>query len=59
MVGDFHAQSASLQHRLGSLAKGLAAHQNLLVLIGLTFWIEIGAVLIGGDSNWDLRNYHL
>ena len=28
-------------------------------MIALALWIEIGAVLTGGDSSWDLRNYHL
>ena len=41
------------------LAVWLADHQNILVLIALALWIEIGAVLTGGDSNWGMRNYHL
>ena len=50
---------AKLNHRLPALAGWLADHQIVLVLIALTLWIEIGAALAGGDSNWDMRNYHL
>ena len=50
---------AKLKHRLPALAGWLADHQNVVTLIALALWIEIGAVLTGGDSSWDMRNYHL
>src|SRR5882672_11792716 len=50
---------AKVKHRLRALAGWVADHQNVVILVGLTLWIEIGAVLTGGDSNWDMRNYHL
>ena len=51
--------STSLEARLRAPVGWLADHQNVLVLIALTLWIEIAAVHTGGDSTWDLRNYHL
>src|SRR6266567_3187128 len=52
-------RSASLEVRLRAPVGWLADHQNVLVLIALTLWIEIQGVLAGGDSSWDMRNYHL
>ncbi len=51
--------STSLEARLRAPVGWLADHQNVLVLMALTLWIEIAAVHTGGDSTWDLRNYHL
>src|SRR3981189_3019001 len=52
-------EPATIAHRLRALTVPLIAHQNVLTLIALALWIEIQAALTGGDSNWDLRNYHL
>src|SRR5258705_72055 len=51
--------SARAEHRFRVLAAWIMVHQNIVVLIALALWIEVQAALTGGDSNWDLRNYHL
>ena len=52
-------RSESPKRRVGELAAWLAAHQNILILIAFALWVEIRASLTGGDSTWDMRNYHL
>src|SRR5258705_13514669 len=51
--------SARAEHRFRVLAGWIVVHQNIVILMALALWIEVQAVLTGGDSNWDLRNYHL